>query len=391
MKRNSWKKTMSMTMIASMLLSLTPASAMAAESKTIQNDWITMEFNGYIGEKGGKTFKGTDSPKGIDLSSYDFDSEWTELELQDNRILESESINLDKLYIVGENSSLNLSKTNPGQNKDGSFHISVYLLDDKDDLAYIVDYLGYETSVSDKPLKILQFDNVMPTKSLKGNQFFELYPGKFDVEDLLYVVEVNKDGMYNCEPEFYGFQVGADAPTTGYNEANFTHAKGTVLEIPVDGEKIVFEAYSINNNNYVKLRDVAMALNGSDKQFNVTWNEAKKAIDLISGASYAAVGTELPVQKQLEKEEAEDKEREKQGYFTSMDMGLTRFYPESQNASLNTSKIYLNGTEKAFTAYNIGGNTYFKLRDLGQALDFNVGWDAETQTVTLDTSKGYGA
>lgn len=391
MKRKTWKKTMSMTMMAAMLLSLTPASAMAAENKTVKNDWVTMEFNGYVGENVGKIFKGTANPKGIDLSSYDFEYDWVEEELSYKRFSESESIDLDKLYVVGENSSLNLSKTNPGQNENGSFHVSVYLLDEKDNLAYTVEYLGIETIVSEKPSKILQFDNIMPTDSLKGNHFFADYSGKFDVEDLLYVVEVYEDGMYNCKPELYGFQVGDDAPATGYDEVSFTHAKGTALEIPVDGETVVFEAYNIEGNNYVKLRDVAMAMDGTDAKFNVTWDNTKKAIDMITGASYDAVGTELPVQKQLEKEEAEDKEREKQGYFTSMDMGLTRFYPESQNASANTAKIYLDGEAVEMKAYNIGGNTYFKLRDLGQVLDFNVAWNAATQTVTLDTSQGYDA
>lgn len=393
MKKKIWKKTVGTVTMAAMLTAMIPAAAMAAESKTVKNDWVTMEFNGYVAESAGKTFKGTANPKGIDLSSYDFEYDWVEEELSYKRVSENESIDLDKLYVVGENSSLNLSKTNPGQNKSGSFHASVYLLDDKDNLAYTVEYLGIETMVSDKPLKILQFDNIMPTESLEGNHFFSDYPGKFDVEDLLYVVEVYEDSMHNCEPELYGFLVGDDAPATGYNEVNFTHAKGTVLEIPVDGEEVVFEAYNIEGNNYVKLRDVAMALDDTDAQFNVTWDNTKKAIDMITGASYDAVGTELPVQKQLDAEKAADEKRQQENPNMGFSMGysLTRFYPESQNASTNTAKIYLDGETVEMKAYNIGGNTYFKLRDLGQVLDFNVGWDAATQTVTLDTGKGYNA
>ena len=41
------------------------------------------------------------------------------------------------------------------------------------------------------------------------------------------------------------------------------------------------------------------------------------------------------------------------------------------------------------TAYNIGGNNYFKLRDLGQALGFNVTWDDATRTVSILTDQDY--
>ena len=391
MKRNTWKKLFSIATMAAMLLTLTPACALAAENKTVQNDWITMEFNGYISESAGKTFTGTDAPKGIDLSQYPLEN-WVIVEFAYKTIPSNQALTLDKMYVVGEGSSLNLYKTNPAQ-EIGSFLVSVYLLDDNDNMAYTVEYLGIEAIVSETPEKILSFDNVKPTASLRGNQFFEMYPGVFDTEDLLYVVEAYKDGLYECEPDTYGFMVGDVAPAAGYDETKFTHAKGTMLEIPVDGKTIAFEAYTINDNNYVKLRDVALALNGSAKQFNVTWDNEKKAINLLSDTAYTAVGTELPVQKELDRRQAEHEKwlKENPGAGMSMAQSIAGFAPESQNASLNTSKIYLNGTEKAFTAYTIGGNTYFKLRDLGQALDFNVSWNAETQKITLDTSKGYGA
>lgn len=53
--------------------------------------------------------------------------------------------------------------------------------------------------------------------------------------------------------------------------------------------------------------------------------------------------------------------------------------------------MLVNGEKKSFDAYNIAGNNYFKLRDLGQAFDFGVGWDGEAQTISIDTSAGYTA
>ena len=60
-----------------------------------------------------------------------------------------------------------------------------------------------------------------------------------------------------------------------------------------------------------------------------------------------------------------------------------------KKATPTTSKIYLDGREVQFTAYNIDGNNYFKLRDVMQTFDVYIGWDEKTSTITLDTSKGY--
>jgi len=60
-----------------------------------------------------------------------------------------------------------------------------------------------------------------------------------------------------------------------------------------------------------------------------------------------------------------------------------------QTAVPTTSKIYLDGKEVQFDAYNIGGSNYFKLRDVGQALDFGVDWDGEINTIIINTEKGY--
>ena len=36
-------------------------------------------------------------------------------------------------------------------------------------------------------------------------------------------------------------------------------------------------------------------------------------------------------------------------------------------------------------AYNIRDNNFFMLRDLGDALGFNIDWDAETNTILITT------
>ena len=61
----------------------------------------------------------------------------------------------------------------------------------------------------------------------------------------------------------------------------------------------------------------------------------------------------------------------------------------AKEAAPTDSRIYLNGREVQFTAYNIDGNNYFKLRDIGEAFDFGVDWDGARNTIVIDTGKGY--
>ena len=54
-----------------------------------------------------------------------------------------------------------------------------------------------------------------------------------------------------------------------------------------------------------------------------------------------------------------------------------------------TSPILLNGAPIEIEAYNINGHNYFKLRDIGKAVGFNVYWNAEDGTVQIETNRPY--
>ena len=51
--------------------------------------------------------------------------------------------------------------------------------------------------------------------------------------------------------------------------------------------------YKIEGANYFKLRDLAMILYGSGKQFEVEYDDASKSVLITSGKPYTAVGGEL--------------------------------------------------------------------------------------------------
>ena len=144
-------------------------------------------------------------------------------------------------------------------------------------------------------------------------------------------------------------------------EAAQVSALKTNSRVLVDRTSKTFDAYNINDNNYFKLRDIAYVLNGTGKQFAVGWDGAKNAISLTTAKPYVSVGGEM----------------------TSSTGSTVKI------ATSTTAKIFLNSKEVFLTAYNIDGNNYFKLRDLGESLNFGVDWNASLNTIEISSTKGY--
>jgi len=139
-------------------------------------------------------------------------------------------------------------------------------------------------------------------------------------------------------------------------------ATPTSSKVMVNGMEKSFNAYNIDGYNYFKLRDLAAVLRTTEKKFEVTWDNEKKAINLISNKPYTMVGGEL-----------------------------SKGDGKVKTAIPNTNVIYKDGKEINLTAYAIDGNNYFKLRDIAQVFNFGVTWDGKTQTIGIDTSVGYAA
>ena len=60
--------------------------------------------------------------------------------------------------------------------------------------------------------------------------------------------------------------------------------------------EVQFEAYNINGSNYFKLRDVAYAMNGTSKQFDVRWNSGISILSMTSKGSSKGVVEVIPNQ-----------------------------------------------------------------------------------------------
>jgi len=155
-------------------------------------------------------------------------------------------------------------------------------------------------------------------------------------------------------------------PTTTPAPSSTPLAYASTQTVKVDGKPIEFQMYALkdaggNPTNYVKVRDVAQVLNGTPAQFNVTWDGA---VNLVPKTAYVSNGSEMKTP-----------------------------YSGDRAYQKVTASTKVNGTATNLEAFTLtddngGGYTYYKLRDLGKALGFNVGWSKD-QGVFIESDKPY--
>jgi len=141
-------------------------------------------------------------------------------------------------------------------------------------------------------------------------------------------------------------------------------------KVVVNGEVVPVDAYTINDMNYFKLRDVAAMLSGTEKQFNVQWNSVKGAIEIVTDTAYKGSGVVTDGKK-------------------TNNAKLCQPIVYRDGAMLNKFDLQTYRQTYGIGAYTIDSLNYFQLRDLGKLLDFNVGWDAANNAISIDTTKSY--
>lgn len=151
---------------------------------------------------------------------------------------------------------------------------------------------------------------------------------------------------------------GAENTAAAMPQSTSLDITPSVHNVTVDGEVVAPQGYNINDNNYYKLRDIAYILSGTESQFNVTWEASTDRILITSGEAYQTVGGEM----------------------------ASSVSTEIKNCTPSDSTVVVDGRTVSLTGYRINGNNYYKLRDIGEALDFGVDFDMDSRTVLIDSN-----
>ena len=164
------------------------------------------------------------------------------------------------------------------------------------------------------------------------------------------------------------YNSAAPAPSTPAGIPATGTAHPSAQTVALDGKQVDFQMYALldeagDPTNYIRVRDLAMALNGTKGQFNVDWID--NAVTLVAGAPYT----------------------------TPNGSENTTPFSDARSYKLPENSTNVNGAAGGLTAFVLtdddgGDHTYYQLRDLGRALGFNVGWSAE-RGVFIESDKPY--
>ena len=151
-------------------------------------------------------------------------------------------------------------------------------------------------------------------------------------------------------------------------EAEMPMVHPATQTILLNGETKELHAYAIHDSNgfatnYVKLRDMAALLSQTTARFDVGWSDG---VDILPGRPYLSPNGQ-----------------ENQAPYE----GDQPYHPATADTRVDGQKVDID----AFVILDSegGGSTYYKLRDLGRALDFNVTWLGAEEGVMIDTSISY--
>ena len=169
--------------------------------------------------------------------------------------------------------------------------------------------------------------------------------------EMTVLTTVARDGVAQSDPEKTSVASTTLAATTSSPPVHKLSV--TANAIKLDGSAVTPAGYNINDENYFKLRDIAYLMNGKTAQFSVGWDAATGSITLMAEDAYLKVGGE---------------------------MAKVASKPTIRESN---ARVLVNGTAVPMTAYNIDGNNYFRLRDIGEKMGFGVDYDAANRVILI--------
>ncbi|MBD5134122.1 MAG: copper amine oxidase N-terminal domain-containing protein [Clostridiales bacterium] len=143
--------------------------------------------------------------------------------------------------------------------------------------------------------------------------------------------------------------------TTAALASSGVSAKRCTSQIYLNDKAISVVGYTIGGSNYFMIRDLAWALRDSPSCFDVTWNAKTKQVELVTRCPYT------------------------QGRPQSPGSSTAKAVP-------GNDQLTVDGKAVRAAAYTIGGRNYYRLRDLGAVLNFDVYWVQETRSICLYTA-----
>ncbi len=155
--------------------------------------------------------------------------------------------------------------------------------------------------------------------------------------------------------------------------ANPTGVTATPINpiVYINGDKFSFEAYAINGGDYIKVRDLAMAFNSTNKKFDIGSDSSNKMLEITTNKEYVPVGGELTL--------GDGKKK------TATPQKSTVHWVEAQSGGGKGQS----GFNIVLNTYTINGNSFVNLRDLMQWIDVGVGYDSKTSSIVINTHQGY--
>ena len=139
-------------------------------------------------------------------------------------------------------------------------------------------------------------------------------------------------------------------------EVKTVNAVKSSQKVSVDGKTVEIDAYNIDGSNYFKLRDVAVILSGTEKEFDVGFDKKENLITIEPGKAYSKVKDAVS---KITKESAK---------------GLEKV----------NDVLYENNTIYLTTAL-IDSSNYVKLRDIAKFVDFSLKYDGAKKEIMIDT------
>ncbi|MDO5717058.1 MAG: hypothetical protein Q4Q17_04590 [Tissierellia bacterium] len=133
---------------------------------------------------------------------------------------------------------------------------------------------------------------------------------------------------------------------------------GHEQKINVDGSAEQTPCYIFEQENYIKLRDLAALLQHTSGKIGLDYSVDKKEIYILPGKDYTPLSTDL--------------------------MSLKKEASAEQKSTWN---LYINQEQIKAKALLVDGHHFYRLRDLAEKLHLKISYDKDLHTVFIETSK----